>query len=47
VVTLVNDSLKMQNLQVTSLDDGPLDDVERPLQYGQIMSRWLALKPLW
>lgn len=36
VVTFVNDSLKMQNLQVTSLDDGPLDDVERPLQYGQI-----------
>ena len=36
VVTLVNDSLKMQNLQVTSLDDGPLDEVERPLQYGQI-----------
>jgi len=36
VVTIVNDSLKEQNLQVTSLDEGPLDDVERPLQYGQI-----------
>lgn len=36
VVTFVNDSLKMRHLQVTSLDDGPLDDVERPLQYGQI-----------
>lgn len=36
VVTLVNDSLKEQSLQVTSLDDGPLDDVERPLNYGQI-----------
>jgi phage baseplate assembly protein V len=35
VVTLVNDSLKEQNLQITSLDDEPLDDVERPQNYGQ------------
>lgn len=35
VITLVNDSLKEQNLQVTSLDDEPLDDVERPQNYGQ------------
>lgn len=35
VITVVNDSLKEQNLQVTSLDDEPLDDVERPQNYGQ------------
>ncbi|HII0646828.1 TPA: phage baseplate assembly protein V [Salmonella enterica subsp. enterica serovar Yopougon] len=35
VITMVNDSLKEQNLQVTSLDDEPLDDVERPQNYGQ------------
>ncbi|NKD22586.1 phage baseplate assembly protein V [Enterobacter asburiae] len=35
VITMVNDSLKEQNLQVTGLDDEPLDDVERPQNYGQ------------
>ncbi|HDS8578265.1 TPA: phage baseplate assembly protein V [Klebsiella variicola] len=35
VITIVNDSLKEQNLQVTSLDGEPLDDVERPQNYGQ------------
>ena len=34
VISIVNDSLKAQNLQVSLLDDEPIDDVERLQNYG-------------
>lgn len=35
VLTGTNDTLRMQNAQMTSLDGETFDDVERPQQYGQ------------
>lgn len=36
VVTMVNDTLRAQNMQISMLDDETPDDVERLLNYGQI-----------
>ena len=36
VVTMVNDALKAQNIQVSGLDDETPDEVERLMNYGQI-----------
>ncbi|HHR4052805.1 TPA: phage baseplate assembly protein V [Salmonella enterica] len=36
ILTGTRDNLKLQNVQMTSLDGETFDDVERPQQYGQI-----------